>query len=877
MLGLLPRLLLLALLTAPSLRAQLTIHTVSYHGVSHAVHQSNVNTLPLQGFRLTSLTVAGGWANSHYSAVWTQQSGPPWVTSHGMTLAQYTAQRTTWLSQGYRSKIVSASGSGSDKVFAAVYVMDGVVSMHGFEIPAGSWSSFVQQNRDAGRRMVSCAIYGSFVSPTYAAVFEPDDSEIGWGSARSASPTQFGEHFSEWQDTDASPTLLAMNENHAILSAWRDVRIGGWSIAANRTHAELTADKATAASQGLAPLCIAAGGHGSNARYSAIFVQRLTPLPRTMTRTGQTMLGMLPVDQWVEDYMQDHDVRNVALAVTRHGRLVHARGFTWGEAGEPLTQPTSPFRIGSISKALTATLAHQVMQSGGPLSMSTVYVNQQGITNYTNGAQNIDLEDLLHHSAGVIEPDPNQMVIADWWATQTGTAPVLPPDENVVGRYTIQNGLAQLGRYAYSNASLTMVGQMVELATGQTYMQALKARVTTPLGITRIWRQQARRAFFAPGEVGYFPRNLDLVAGNLDTDQARMAPQYNEQFWDSAGGVVTSAVDLARVTAGAFLIGADSPILSEARQQLALTENTIQERNSSVMQQITDCGWFWYVDGLGRKVYHHNGGQRGIRTWTLFRDDGVGVTMFANSDAGFDGPALLSELANAVWNDADQFPAYGLPSFPRRPTLTAATVHTLPNLTKQAFEFSGRDLADVTTVQFGNDFLLPGLSTAWANGYVEHAGDTLLKVHPPQGLQPGSYTVRAWNAQGGSNTLTVTVTFAPSFVTMAQDWVLTGGQPFPVYVSRGPNSDATFVAIAISESTVPSVFPGIASLNLGNGFSQILLSDFRQCSPFTRLARWDFLGMDPLQVLHVQAAALDLAEPDPWPLVITPRITVDRL
>ncbi len=868
--------LLLVLLTATLLRGQFQVNTVSYHGVSHAYHQNQLNTLPGQGFRLISLSVAGGWANSHYAAVWVQQPGPVWVSSHGLTQAQYAALRTTWLSQGYRAKIISASGNGSDKVYAAVYVQDGVDAEDFYEVPASSWPDYVADQREEGRRLVSCAVYGSTLSPLYAAVFEPDDSEIGWGFARSTSPAQFVEHFAEWQDTDASPTLLAMSESQSILSAWRDVRIGNWSVVANRTHAQLDGDKTTAASQGLIPLCIAAGGHGSNARYAAIFVERLTPLPRTLTRTGQEILGMLPLDQWVETWMQAHDVRNVGLAVTRRGRLVHARGFTWAEAGEPVTQPTSPFRIGSISKPLTATLAHQVMQSGGPLAMATVYVHQQGITNYSNGAQNITLADLLHHSAGVNEPPVNQLTIANWWAGQTGGAPELPPDENVVGRFTAQNGIYQQGRFQYSNASLTMVGQMVEQATGQTYMQALKARVTTPLGISRIWRQQARRAFFAPGEVGYFPRNLDLVAGNLDTGQARMAPQYNEQFWDSAGGVVTSVVDLARITAGVFQIGADSPVLSTAQQALALAENTIQNRDVSTFAQITDCGWFWYADALGRKVYHHNGGQRGIRTWTLFRDDGIGVTLFANSDVGFDGPALLNQVDATILSSVDQFPTYGLPSFPRRPEI-APVVATLPNLTKSPFVFGGWDLDEVTSVQFGGQTLLPGLSTAWENGYVDLVSDGVLHVHPPQGLQPGTYTVRAFSAQGGGNTVTVTITHTPAFTALAQDYVLSGSQPFGVLVARGPLSGATWAALAISESTVPSVYPGIVALDLGHAFSQIIVSDFQPFGVQTNTCRWQFQGMAPLLTLHVQAAAIDFAAPEPWPMPTTARIEVDRL
>jgi hypothetical protein len=263
--------------------AQFSIDTVSYHGVSHATHRSNVNALPGQGYLLVSISVAGGWANSHYSAVWARQTGPAQVSSHGMSLAQYTSQRATWEGLGYRAKVVSASGSGS------------------------------------------------------------------------------------------------------------------------------------------------------NARFGGFFVQR-------------------------------HDVRNATLAVIRDGRLVHARGFGYAEAGHPPSPPDALFRIGSISKSITAMLAHQLMQSGtGNFGLGTAYPTYMGLP-YGNGGLGVTLQSMFHHTTGVAQPTPSEIEVAQYFAPQN---PSLPCDESQICQWSIAQSVSNQGLYVYSNTGATMPGQMIERATGE--------------------------------------------------------------------------------------------------------------------------------------------------------------------------------------------------------------------------------------------------------------------------------------------------------------------------------------------------------------------------------------------------------------------------
>ena len=65
--------------------------------------------------------------------------------------------------------------------------------------------------------------------------------------------------------------------------------------------------------------------------------------------------------------MQDRGAVGAAVAVTRFGRLVYTRGFGYAdlETSEPV-QPTSLFRIGSMSKPITAVAVLQLVCNGSP-------------------------------------------------------------------------------------------------------------------------------------------------------------------------------------------------------------------------------------------------------------------------------------------------------------------------------------------------------------------------------------------------------------------------------------------------------------------------------------------------------------------------------
>lgn len=853
--------------------SQFTVDTVSYHGVSAAAHQAQFNLLEPQGYRITSLAVSGNIGSAAYSAVWTRTSGPNWVAAHGMTHAQYLNQRTSWSLTGFRPVIVTAAGSGANEVWAAVYAQDGIPTAHDVDLSTNAFEADVAARRAAGMRLVSCATYGATGSALYAPVYKQDASGLPWGCAHGLTVTEMNAAVPEYAHGEVRPAFLAMGGTQRYLGVFRDDRMGAWAVVYDRTSAQLNADKVNADAQGLVPLCIAASGTGTSARYAAIFAERITPYARTLTRTGVGSLAMLPFDDYMTDLMLTEPVRAASIAVCKDGRLVYARGYTHAEPGYTVTQPTSLFRMGSISKALTGMLAHDLIEHGvGNLQLTTPLVGQLGILTYSQGAQSIELRHLLQHTSGLA----NAIDEVAWAATIPGMP--LPIDENQVTRFAVQTPLTTLGQYEYSNNGMTAAGQLIENATGLDYFTVLQQRLWAPVQASRLHRMQALRSQLHPDEVHYHLRVPYLRAGNLYADSRPMAPQYCQRFWDSAGAVVTSTVDLARVLAGAFSLGADSPLFSVARQQAALAQHEPTKHYAqNETHRVTACGFDWAVDAQGRTYYVHRGSQDGFYAIAIVRDDGVVIVCACNGDASLESSTLRAKADLVTdWGTSDQFPSFGMPSFPRTPQLGAPLVSTKTNLSKTPFVFFGSFLDQVSSVQFGNHVLQPGDPTRFEQGYFAAPSPTVLHVYPPAALPPGLYHVQPFSAQGGGTVRTVTITLTTSFTAAAQDYVVGGAMPFSIYAGQGTLSDLSLVALAASQSALPSSLPGLLSLDLGNGFSDYFLSDWALWNPLSRTVRWNVPGLGPWTIAHVQMVGADFGVPDLFPLPVSNRITIDR-
>jgi hypothetical protein len=81
---------------------------IARHGLTSQAYQNEFNSLVnQQGYRLKLVNGYRAGGQDYYAAIWEKLAGPAFVARHGMSADGYQQEFNTWLSQGYRLKLVS--------------------------------------------------------------------------------------------------------------------------------------------------------------------------------------------------------------------------------------------------------------------------------------------------------------------------------------------------------------------------------------------------------------------------------------------------------------------------------------------------------------------------------------------------------------------------------------------------------------------------------------------------------------------------------------------------------------------------------------------------------------------------------------------------
>jgi CubicO group peptidase (beta-lactamase class C family) len=241
---------------------------------------------------------------------------------------------------------------------------------------------------------------------------------------------------------------------------------------------------------------------------------------------------------------------SVAAGVVRDGRLVwtgeHGRvvdaadtaadtGAGGGGAEPQGPSPDTQYRIGSITKTMTAVLVLQLREEGRLNLSDPLGAHLPGV-----GYGDRTVRSLLAHSSGM-QSEP----AGSWWERSPGS----DFEELAAG---VDDGAAvfEPGRtYHYSNLAFGLLGEVVARQRGQSWWEAVRTRILEPLGMRRTSYLPV-----APAATGF---SVHAFAGTLTQEPAQdtgaMAP---------AGQVWSTVEDLA--TYAGFLIDGHAQVLSRS-------------------------------------------------------------------------------------------------------------------------------------------------------------------------------------------------------------------------------------------------------------------------------------------------------------------------
>lgn len=326
--------------------------------------------------------------------------------------------------------------------------------------------------------------------------------------------------------------------------------------------------------------------------------------------TVRALAPYLPA--WLEYQRDLARVPGVQVAVRVHGEL--AASFALGVANEATGQPLTTrhlFRIASHSKTFTATAIFQLVDAG---DVRLDDVAGRWLPELEGSpAADLTVRELLGHQSGINRDGAD----SDYWQQLHAF-----PDRDALIELCRADAVFEPNRFfKYSNMGYSLLGLIIEAASGETYEDYVAAHITRPLALSDLGPElpREREPELASGHGG-------RLAGN---DPRRVLPSSDTRAMAAATGFYGTAEDVTAYLSAHALGRTD--LVSDASKRL------MQRKESELTRPVRR----WYGLGFmldeigGRTVVGHSGGFPGhiTQSW-LDPQSGLAVSVLTNCLGG---------------------------------------------------------------------------------------------------------------------------------------------------------------------------------------------------------------------------------------------------
>jgi CubicO group peptidase (beta-lactamase class C family) len=387
-------------------------------------------------------------------------------------------------------------------------------------------------------------------------------------------------------------------------------------------------------------------------------LKKLFPRPEPVA--GPQQPSLKPLDDLMTRFMKEHSIPGAALALTRNSCLVYARGYGHADLDKKtLVEPTSLFRIASLSKPITACAVLQLAERGqlklGDAALDFLADFLPGKNQIDPRLYKVTVLHLLQHQAGFdSEKSFDPMFRLTQIAGELGVSS--PAGQQHVIRYMMSRPLDfEPGlRYAYSNFGYCLLGRIIEKISGQSYEGYVQANVLAPLGIVKMKLGRTLISDKAFKEVHYYDeegRTGPAIVGPLIGEPVPLPyGTWCFEVMDSHGGWIASAVDLVRFSA-ALDKTAERKILHPASIKTMFARPQSGGTSSDVYYA---CGWSVRRVGVAGLNTWHTGALPGTSTLLVRRFDGLNWAVLFNTRSTADGQYLAGVIDGLVHLAVDQ-------------------------------------------------------------------------------------------------------------------------------------------------------------------------------------------------------------------------------
>ncbi len=291
---------------------------------------------------------------------------------------------------------------------------------------------------------------------------------------------------------------------------------------------------------------------------------------------------------------------NIAVAVD--GQIVYSEGFGFADLEERVpVWPTTKFRIGSVSKPLTAVALVQLVDAGKIDLDAPV---QKYVPTFPEKEAKVTPRLLAGHLAGIRHYRGDEFFIAKHYDHVADGLKIFQDDPLVAPPGT---------KFSYSSHGFNLLSVVIENASGQDFLGYVHEHVFRPLGLRNTVEDQP--AQIIPQRARFYTRLKDQPVLN--------APFVDNSYKWAGGGFLSSAEDLARFGSALLRPGFLKP---ESLRLLFTSQKTLAGKETGY-----GMGWFIHNSKSGQRVYEHSGGSAGGSSQLiLYPDAHVVVAMVCN-------------------------------------------------------------------------------------------------------------------------------------------------------------------------------------------------------------------------------------------------------
>jgi N-acyl-D-amino-acid deacylase len=353
-------------------------------------------------------------------------------------------------------------------------------------------------------------------------------------------------------------------------------------------------------------------------------VQQPEPVLPPFPVMGKAAPVLAPFDAAVEKIMMRHGIPGAAVAITKDGRLVLAKGYGWAEfdRNQPV-RPDTIFGLASLSKCFTTQAILKLVEDD-KLKLDDKPFEILKHLQPPRGARvdprlaNITIRHLLTHSGGWnrnISGDP-----ISWSRQVAQVLGVRPPisDEHLI-RFMLGVPLNfDPGTDSqYSNFGFVLLGRVIAQVSGKSYEEYVRETVLKPIGMKQTQMHDRQGRYFQ-GEARRYVAGADQVI-----------PQTPMPWAEASGGWSSSVVDLARfMTALDGSRGKAFMKPETAKLMVAPPEAPLKLRPD---QSYFGLGWDTVQKLPAGYGYFKGGSWPGIRSSLRHRVDGINLIVLLNA------------------------------------------------------------------------------------------------------------------------------------------------------------------------------------------------------------------------------------------------------